>query len=67
MLDPTGTVRVPTDHADAILFLASPLAAWVNGVSLPVDGGARAAGGWYRSPAGGFTNMPPLAAQPPVP
>jgi NAD(P)-dependent dehydrogenase (short-subunit alcohol dehydrogenase family) len=58
---PQGRFGVPDDHAGAILFLASPLAAWVNGVSLPVDGGSRAAGGWYRAPTGGFTNMPMMA------
>jgi NAD(P)-dependent dehydrogenase (short-subunit alcohol dehydrogenase family) len=58
---PQGRFGVAEDHAGAILFLASSLAGWVNGVLLPVDGGARAAGGWYRSPAGGFTNMPQLA------
>lgn len=57
---PQGRFGVPEDHAGAIVFLASPLAAWVNGTALHVDGGAHAAGGWYRSPAGGFTNMPPM-------
>jgi 3-oxoacyl-[acyl-carrier protein] reductase len=55
---PQGRFGVPDDHAGAIMFLASPLAAWVNGTALHVDGGAHAAGGWYRSPGGGFTNMP---------
>jgi NAD(P)-dependent dehydrogenase (short-subunit alcohol dehydrogenase family) len=62
---PQGRFGVPADHAGAILFLASPLAGWVNGTTLHVDGGARAAGGWYRTPTGytnmptaGFTNMP---------
>lgn len=62
---PQGRFGVPSDHAGAIMFLASPLAAWVNGTTLHVDGGAHAAGGWYRTPTGytnmpvgGFTNMP---------
>jgi NAD(P)-dependent dehydrogenase (short-subunit alcohol dehydrogenase family) len=62
---PQGRFGVPADHAGAIMFLASPLAGWVNGTTLHVDGGAHAAGGWYRTPAGytnmpigGFTNMP---------
>jgi NAD(P)-dependent dehydrogenase (short-subunit alcohol dehydrogenase family) len=61
---PQGRFSVPSDHAGAIMFLASPLAAWINGTTLHVDGGARA-GGWYRTPTGytnmpvgGFTNMP---------
>jgi 3-oxoacyl-[acyl-carrier protein] reductase len=57
---PQGRFGMPEDHASAILFLASPMAAWINGVALHVDGGARAAGGWYRTPDGGFTNMPLL-------
>ena len=61
---PQGRFGQPQDHAGAILYLASPLAGWVNGTALHVDGGAHAAGGWYRSPAGGFTNMPvmPIAS-----
>ena len=54
---PQGRFGIPEDHAGAIMFLASPLADWVNGTTLHVDGGALAAGGWYRTPTG-FTNMP---------
>ena len=41
-----GTAR---DGAGAILFLASDLARFVTGVTLHVDGGNLAAGGWHRS------------------
>ena len=54
---PQGRFGVPEDHAKAIMFLSSTLADWVNGTTLHVDGGAHAAGGWYRTPTG-FTNMP---------
>ncbi len=40
-----GTAR---DGAGAILFLASDLARFVTGVTLHVDGGNLAAGGWHR-------------------
>jgi 3-oxoacyl-[acyl-carrier protein] reductase len=40
-----GTAR---DGAGAILFLASELARFVTGVTLHVDGGNLAAGGWHR-------------------
>lgn len=36
---PLGRMGTPDDIAHAILFLLSPLAAYVNGVFLPVDGG----------------------------
>jgi NAD(P)-dependent dehydrogenase (short-subunit alcohol dehydrogenase family) len=43
------------DHvAGAAVFLASDLAAFVTGTTLPVDGGAWAAGGWRRLEGGGF-------------
>ena len=35
---PMGRVGQPEEVADAIAFLASPRAAWITGVSLPVDG-----------------------------
>jgi 3-oxoacyl-[acyl-carrier protein] reductase len=40
------------DVAGAVLFLASPLSAFVTGAVLPVDGGNAAAGGWRRDAAG---------------
>ncbi len=55
---PLGRFGQPLDMAGAILFLASPLAAWVTGTTLHVDGGALAAAGWYRDPKGVWTNMP---------
>ncbi len=40
----------PEDTANVILFLASDLARFVTGVTIPVDGGTLAAGGWYKKP-----------------
>ncbi|MFO0029648.1 MAG: SDR family oxidoreductase, partial [Pseudomonadota bacterium] len=36
---PGGRVALPSEVAAAIAFLASPAAAYVNGINLPVDGG----------------------------
>jgi NAD(P)-dependent dehydrogenase (short-subunit alcohol dehydrogenase family) len=36
---PLGHWGEPTDVADAIVFLCSPAASYITGVTLPVDGG----------------------------
>jgi len=55
---PLGRFGTPADIANGILFLASPMAAWIMGTALHVDGGALAAAGWYRDERGVWTNMP---------
>lgn len=55
---PLGRFGQPADCAGAALYLASPLASWVTGTTLHVDGGALAAAGWYRTPQGEWTNVP---------
>jgi NAD(P)-dependent dehydrogenase (short-subunit alcohol dehydrogenase family) len=55
---PLGRAGVPADVAGAAIFLASDLAAYVTGVTLPVDGGTHAAAGWYRAD-GDWTIGPP--------
>ena len=39
--NPMGRVGLPQDVANAVLFLLSPAAAYLNGLSLEVDGGSR--------------------------
>jgi NAD(P)-dependent dehydrogenase (short-subunit alcohol dehydrogenase family) len=39
---PLARVGTPEDIANAVLFLASPMSAWVTGTSLVVDGGGLA-------------------------
>jgi NAD(P)-dependent dehydrogenase (short-subunit alcohol dehydrogenase family) len=57
---PLGRAGAPEDLAGAAVFLASDLAAYVTGVTLHVDGGTHAAGGWYHDPDGrGWILGPP--------
>ena len=42
--NPAGRIGYPSDIANAVLFLASPMGAFVNGHTLVVDGGGVAAG-----------------------
>lgn len=57
---PVGRMGTPEDQADVVVFLASPLARFVTGVTIPTDGGTSAAGGWFPSSTrpGGWTNRP---------
>ncbi len=55
---PLGRFGRPSDLAGAALFLASDLSAFVTGTTVHVDGGTLAAGGWYPTAEGGWTNRP---------
>jgi NAD(P)-dependent dehydrogenase (short-subunit alcohol dehydrogenase family) len=46
-----GRLGWPEDQARVALFLASDMSSFVTGHNIPVDGGTRAGGGWYWSPA----------------
>ena len=50
---PLGREGSPEECANAAVFLCSAQAAYVTGVTLPVDGGTWAAGGWLRAKEGG--------------
>ncbi len=43
---PLGSLGVPQDVADAVLFLLSPAARWISGTNLVVDGGMSAQSRW---------------------
>lgn len=55
---PLGRFGRPADVAACVLFLASPMAAFVTGTTVHADGGTLAAGGWFRTDRGGWTNRP---------
>jgi 2-hydroxycyclohexanecarboxyl-CoA dehydrogenase len=55
---PVGRFGTPADAAGVALFLASDLASFVTGTTVHVDGGTFAAGGWFRTEEGGWTNRP---------
>jgi 3-oxoacyl-[acyl-carrier protein] reductase len=44
--NPIGRLGRPQDVADAVVFLCSPLASWITGAVLTVDGGMSTAPGW---------------------
>jgi len=52
-LIPLGREGVTAECASASVFLCSAQAAYITGVTLPVDGGTWAAGGWLRAKEGG--------------
>jgi NAD(P)-dependent dehydrogenase (short-subunit alcohol dehydrogenase family) len=52
-LIPLGREGAVEDCGNAAVFLCSPQAAYVTGVTLPVDGGTWASGGWLRAKEGG--------------
>jgi NAD(P)-dependent dehydrogenase (short-subunit alcohol dehydrogenase family) len=56
---PVGRLGWPQDQARVALFLASDLSGYVTGHNIPVDGGTKAGGRWFYSPAAGrFVNRP---------
>lgn len=55
---PLARHGTPEDVAGAALFLASDLSSFVTGTTIHVDGGTKAAGGWYPRDEGGWTNRP---------
>jgi NAD(P)-dependent dehydrogenase (short-subunit alcohol dehydrogenase family) len=55
---PIGRFGTPDDIAGVALFLASDLSSFVTGTTINADGGSLAAGGWFRTERGGWTNRP---------
>ncbi|MFM7142426.1 MAG: SDR family NAD(P)-dependent oxidoreductase [Alphaproteobacteria bacterium] len=55
---PLGRIAEPAEIAGPAVFLASELASYVTGVTLHVDGGTQAAGGWWADESGGWVLGP---------
>lgn len=55
---PLGRYGTPDDAAGCALFLASNLSSWVTGTTVHMDGGAMAAGGFFRSAANEWSTRP---------
>ncbi|MFI5394101.1 MAG: SDR family NAD(P)-dependent oxidoreductase [Candidatus Binatia bacterium] len=55
---PLGRFGTPDDIAGVAVFLASDLSRFVTGTTVHADGGTYAAGGWYRTTSGRWTNSP---------
>jgi NAD(P)-dependent dehydrogenase (short-subunit alcohol dehydrogenase family) len=55
---PIGRFGLPEDIAGVALFLASDLSGFVTGTTVHADGGSYAAGGWFKTARGGWTNRP---------
>jgi NAD(P)-dependent dehydrogenase (short-subunit alcohol dehydrogenase family) len=58
---PAGRQGHAEECGDLIAFLASPLAAYINGAIIPIDGGTWAGGGWIRDRAGKWVLPPDLS------
>jgi NAD(P)-dependent dehydrogenase (short-subunit alcohol dehydrogenase family) len=58
---PIGRFGAPEDSAGAAVYLASNLSRWVTGTTIHVDGGALAAGGFYRTLDNTWTHFPVMA------
>ena len=58
---PIGRFGTPEDSAGAAVYLTSTLSRWVTGTTIHVDGGALAAGGFYRTPENVWTHFPVIS------
>lgn len=56
---PLGRAGHVDEIAGAAVFLASGLSGYITGETIHVDGGTRAAGGWYRHPQTGAATLGP--------
>jgi NAD(P)-dependent dehydrogenase (short-subunit alcohol dehydrogenase family) len=58
LMIPAGREGLVDECAGVIVWLSSPMASYVTGVTINVDGGTSAASGWLRDGGGGWTLNP---------
>ena len=58
---PLGRQGIASECGDLIAFLASPLASYITGAVVPIDGGTWAGGGWIRDRDGKWVLPPDIA------
>lgn len=54
---PLARLGTIDEIGNVVVFLASGMSSYLNGLTIPVDGGALASSGWIRSPADGSWNL----------
>jgi NAD(P)-dependent dehydrogenase (short-subunit alcohol dehydrogenase family) len=59
---PLGREGIDVECGAVAVFLASKMSDYVTGVTIPVDGGTYAAGGWVRSRSGDWA-LPPIPSE----